>query len=461
MAPTLEVHDMQGLIARGYRDLRAACYVLLAVADPNLARSWLADTIAEVTTAVSRPEGDALNIAFTRSGLEQLGLPADSVSRFSPEFVEGMTTLHRQRILGDIDESAPERWVWGGPETPRIDLVLMLFASDYAALDGLRDRHASRFAASGLQEVRTLETNEDLDGLEHFGFRDGVSQPTIEGLRFTDRPENTLKAGEFILGYENAYGVSGEPIPAPLADAGDLGRNGTYVVFRQLEQDVLRFWRATADVAQEVYGASDRATQVRVAAKMVGRWPSGAPLVRAPHEDIPAFAGVNDFAYHDEDRHGLACPMGAHVRRANPRDSLDPQPGSEQSVAAANHHRIIRRGREYGVGLPEPVRHGEQAPSPEHQGERGLYFIALNADIARQFEFVQHMWVNNPTFIGLYDEPDPLVGPGVNTFTVQAQPVARRSERMPRFVSVRGGAYFFMPGIQALRQLAHGATARS
>ncbi len=139
---------------------------------------------------------------------------------------------------------------------------------------------------------------------------------------------------------------------------------------------------------------------------MVGRWPSGAPLVLSPERDDPALADPNDFMYAQSDAHGYACPIGAHIRRANPRDSLDPRPGSPESIAVNKRHRLLRRGRAYGPPLSvEQALSDRDAPVDE----RGLHFICLNGNIARQFEFVQHTWINNPKFDQLYDDADPIL----------------------------------------------------
>jgi Dyp-type peroxidase family len=215
----------------------------------------------------------------------------------------------------------------------------------------------------------------------------------------------------------------------------NLGRNGSYLVLRQLAQDVDGF-RRFIDQA----GQADPDAGARLAAKMVGRWPDGTPLTRSPEHP----ADDNDFGYADGDAAGLGCPLGAHIRRANPRDALDPEAGPEQSVRSVNRHRLLRRGRAYG--------------DPSGPGERGIHFMCLNANIARQFEFVQHTWLNNPKFAGLYDDTDPLVvthqGDTGRTFTVQGRPLRQRVTGLPAFVTVRGGAYFFLPGIRALRFLA-------
>jgi deferrochelatase/peroxidase EfeB len=155
------------------------------------------------------------------------------------------------------------------------------------------------------------------------------------------------------------------------------------------------------------------------------------------------------------DPFGLHCPIGSHIRRTNPRDALNDDP--QQSLELSNQHRIVRRGRSYGTPLVEDMDPAKLMGTPDDRTERGLHFICLNAAIDRQFEFVQNLWANNPKFGGLYDDPDPLIGvlDGEKaTFTVQKEPVRCAYSDMPRFVQVRGGAYFFLPGIAAIRMLA-------
>ena len=246
----------------------------------------------------------------------------------------------------------------------------------------------------------------NLRGHEPFGFRDGISQPVIEGLSKKGPAATTLKFGEFVLGYPNEYGRLTDP--ALLDEAPEVGRNGSYLVFRQLRQDVRGFWRFLDSAARRPDGTPDPEERVRLAAKLVGRWPGGAPLTLSPERDDPALAEDNDFGYHDFDRDGARCPIGAHIRRSNPRDSLDPKPGTAKSLELNRRHRLLRRGREYGQQLtPDEAL---EDPPPTEQ-ERGLHFMCLNANISRQFEFVQGTWLNSPKFAGLYDDSDPLVGP--------------------------------------------------
>jgi Dyp-type peroxidase family len=228
----------------------------------------------------------------------------------------------------------------------------------------------------------------------------------------------------------------------------DFGRNGTYLVARQLEQDVFGFRRFVRHAAPALDGRSGPEAEERLAAKLVGRWRSGAPLVRSPHRDDADLATDNAFGYAAVDPYGERCPIGAHIRRANPRDALTSEPG--RALEITNQHRIIRRGRVYGKGLPDDATEDDGV-------ERGLFFLCVNANIERQFEFVQQTWLNNRKFGQLYDDQDPVMGTPPDDggiFTVQRSPVATRVHELPNFVTVRGGAYFFLPGLRALRALA-------
>jgi Dyp-type peroxidase family len=463
----LELGDIQGLVARGYGNLRAASFLLISIEDAGGARRWLEWLVESITSGNARPKDHSLNVAFTAAGFAKLGLDASLDSGFSSEFAEGITTPHRRRLLGDVDSNAPEAWVWGGPRTPGVDVLLLLYATDAPELDALRALHVARLSAEGMREVATLDTRE-LDAFEHFGFHDGISQPIIEGLSKTGPWADTLRAGEFILGYPNEYGLyttrpfvssSMDPkglLPPHPTQRGshDLGRNGSYLVFRQLRQYVHRFWRYVDSTTKQRLGAVDPDARTRLAAKMVGRWPSGAPLVLAPETDDERLSEANDFGYHQADRYGIRCPIGSHVRRANPRDSLEPAPGSRRSIGIGKRHRILRRGRGYG---PRVDIQAALASDEDLGEERGLHFICLNTNIARQFEFVQHTWMNDPRFNGLYEDPDPLGGATPRTeprFTIQGTPLRTRLRGMPEFTSVRGGGYFFLPGIRAIRYLA-------
>jgi Dyp-type peroxidase family len=444
---TLDLPDIQGLVVRGYGRMTAARYLVAEIADPAQAGTWLEHVAGQVDSAHGRPEARAVNVAFTSSGLTRLGLEPSALETFAEEFVSGMAAPFRQAPLGDVAESAPERWSWGGPGSS-VDLLVLLFARDAGELDAAQADLLALPGAGGIRVVAPLDTS-PLEDREHFGFRDGVAQPWIEELGPAPFPDS-IKAGEFVLGYPNEYGLLTD-VPA------DVGRNGSYLVFRQLSQDVQAFWDYCEQATLRPDGSVDTDARTRLAAKMVGRWPSGAPLALAPDADDPALATANDFGYHAEDPAGLRCPVGAHVRRSNPRDSLDPDPGSRRSVEVGKRHRLLRRGRKYGPLLTRDELLSAGAPGEWRDDDRGLHFICLVGNIARQFEFVQRTWINSPRFAGLYDAPDPLMSPeppGGRTFTVPARPVRERYTGLPRFVATRGGAYFFLPGIAALRRIA-------
>jgi Dyp-type peroxidase family len=450
----LELHDMQGLVVRGYGSLPYATFLLLHVVD-GAAASSLVGRWADVVTSGALsppPPGSAMNVALTAEGVDRL-TAGRAPSGFSEQFVTGMASTYRSRLLGDVDDDAPRTWRWGGPGTEPVHVLVLLYAVTPAELSRGVASVTADAAAYGLKVVAQLDAAE-LQVNEPFGFHDGISQPLMAGLPKAGPGGDVVRAGEFVLGYRNEYGQRTERplVPAssdpgrllpPDADgsgAADVGRNGTYLVVRQLEQDVDGFWDWVGRASARPDGTVDQAARTRLAAKMVGRWPSGAPLVLTPEADDPAQASANDFRYHATDPAGLACPIGAHVRRANPRDALEPHPGSADSLAVNRKHRIIRRGRGYRTDT-----------------ERGLYFMCLNGNLARQFEFIQHSWVNDPYFNLLDDATDPVCGvrhDGGTSFTAPGLPVRTRYQGLPQFVHVRGGAYFFLPGIGALRYLA-------
>jgi Dyp-type peroxidase family len=473
----LQLEEIQGIVLFGYGRLRAASYLLLRITEPAGAKAWLATL--DVRNAKFDPAvtDRCINIALTPAGLARLGLPATLLEGFAPEFTEGMAgTEHRRRILGDCGDSSPERWRWGGPNNPEPHVLLMLFGKDDAGLAALLAEQRAAFTRSGIEEITVLDTHWLAKGTEHFGFRDGVSSTDIEGFHTRARPENSVAAGEFILGYVNAYGqYTQRPLVSPDQDPRgvllaapdapgqrDLGGNGSYMVFRQLSQEVGEFWKFMDEHTKAPNGPANPDAQVRLASKMVGRWPSGAPLVKTPDADNTALCDDNDFLYHRAgDELGLKCPIGSHIRRANPRDALDPEPGSDRSIEVGKRHRVMRRGRPYGAPVCESMEIPDILAHRDTAGERGLHFICFNTHIGRQFEFIQHTWLNNPKFDGLGEDDDPMAGdrggsrekPG-GTFTVQAEPVRTRVTGMPRFSHVRGGGYFFMPGIRAVRFLA-------
>jgi Dyp-type peroxidase family len=473
-----DVTDIQGIILRGYKPLWSARFVSLRIPDrtsAQRAKAWVGRVAGRVRYGGDELSTPSLNVAFTYSGLERLGLgkltdaAALSVTKqFAGPFELGMTTEYRRRILGDttVNGSAPEGWEWGGPTT-RVDALLLLYAVTPDELTALSAREIADAEAGGLEVVHSAESRVPPGETEEFGFHDGIANPRIKGL--TDS-EAAIEPGEFLLGYLNEYHVYAArprirpgddpsrilPLDEEETGAGDFGRNGSYLVVRQLKQDAFAFWSAIDERC-----AGNVAERELLAAKMVGRWRSGAPLVKTWNADDPRLAFDDDFTYQRDDPHGLRCPIGAHIRRTNPRDALDPDPGTQRSVDINKRHRIIRRGRPYGPPVTEPIdpqRIIDAGPGYD-DADRGIFFMCFNANITRQFEFIQESWLNNRKFAGLNADTDPLMGDRAGessttaSFTIPSEPVRRRVTGLPQFVHVRGGAYFFMPGGRALRFL--------
>ena len=513
--------DVQALAYTAFGSLTGAAYLLLRIADPPAARRWLgAIKVTSVDDLRCRPL-EATQVAVTAAGLRALDVAEPIIHRFNAEFVEGMAgNPNRSQRLGDIGSNAPDKWAWGVRD--REPHVLLMLFSTPERVAGLEREQREAAEQSGLVTITVLPTS-DMGGVEPFGFRDGVSQPTFdwEGVRTpgtkADRTfTNLIALGEILLGHYNEYGFPSEspklppdePNTSVLARDGagtaDLGRNGSYLVLRQLAQDVRGFWRWVAKEAARSGGNTQS-----LAESMVGRRMDGAPL--ADFETRLALPGVdphirarNGFVF-DADPDGLSCPIGAHIRRANPRTGDVPAgvdgpidnllvtlgltarrlrtPTSstlpweknttvwpyfrreDDAIASARFHRVLRRGREYGRKIDREVALDPATPDPK----AGLHFICLNANIARQFEFVQGAWLANSKFGSLTGEQDPLLGnrepfpvPPVtavpqrtDSFTrLGAEPRLRRASGVPQFVTVKGGAYFFLPGLSALRWIA-------
>jgi deferrochelatase/peroxidase EfeB len=490
--------DVQGLVRFGYGRMIDACYLLVNVRQAAAARQWLA--IAPVTTAVTfnPPTKTALQIAFTRQGLEALRVPPNVIAGFSAEFIAGMASdENRSRRLGDVANNSPAKWRWGNADTVP-HAVVMLFA-EAGLLDSWKDSIKSQCWSAAFQEIECLTTS-DMKGREPFGFVDGISQPEIDWHETRKVPincyerkySNLVSLGEFLLGYRNEYGKytdrplldSQDPsaLDLPFAEdqpgKKDLGRNGTYLVMRQLTQDVRGFWQFLDWVSN-----SKPEERYKLGSLMVGRaFGDGSPLVPLSREAIPGiteqYNGIqqNQFTY-DSDIDGTRCPYGAHIRRANPRSPDIPGDPKglistlirtlgfgnrnirEDLIASTRFHRILRRGREYGRKItPEEA----LQPAPPADGETGLHFFAINSNIQRQFEFIQAAWLMSTKFDGMMEESDPLLGnrapaigcPFTNTFSVlQSGGIRKRIMGLPQFINVQGGAYFFLPGISALRYL--------
>jgi Dyp-type peroxidase family len=481
MPAVLDREDMQGLIARGYKKHPYSCFLLLRLgAEPNdiaATKQWLASLQVKDATRVR--SDTYVNIAFTFGGLQRLGCPAAILSGFSDEFCGGMTARHRRRILGDDGDNAPEKWGWGNEAKP-VDALVLVYARLKVDLDAGCASLNAKFLSCGIREVKKIETHRMPDNKEHFGFHDGIASPTIEGLgiRGIATSSPPVKAGEFILGYENEYQhYTARPVVDRVFDpkhllkndiegtgGADFGRNGGYLVFRQLYQDVYGFWSFIDQAVTKLPVHSVPDPRSWLGAKMVGRWQSGSPIVLTPQYDESALAKQDQFLYRKQDPEGISCPIGAHIRRANPRDGFM-LTNAAGSIALSKRHRMLRRGRSYGPPLAESMRPEDILARGRDDIDRGLCFICLTANISRQFEFIQGGWMNDPSFNKLHDDVDPLLGergrfsndnqqPPEGTFTIPTLPVRMRVKGLRSFVEVRGGAYFFLPGKAALQYLA-------
>ncbi|HEY2466566.1 MAG TPA: hypothetical protein VGI45_01835 [Terracidiphilus sp.] len=491
-AEPVDFRDIQGLVRFGYNALTDASFLLLKISDPVAARAWLKTAPISTAEEVSRPPLTALQVAFTREGLEAIGVTEDLLEGFSAEFLSGMTGQEsRSRRLGDVGASSPLGWQWGRPgNAPHA--VVMIYAQP-GHLHGWTETIRNEHWSTAFEVIDCLSTS-NLGGKEPFGFTDGISQPTPDWKRQRnpqgDQLEygNLLALGELLLGYPNEYGKYTDRPLVPddalsssiLREAEDqpgkrdFGRNGSFLVFRQLRQDVQGFWRFV-----DTQTSSDARARQRLAESMVGRKMDGTPLLPLSADPIAGIdakaSAQNQFTY-NLDGNGDRCPFGAHIRRANPRNADLPSSSGlvdrlmhmlgfgnasyrDDVIASTRFHRMIRRGREYGPRLTPD----EASAGASDTSEHGIHFICIAANILRQFEFVQNSWVMNTKFDALTEQSDPLLGnraevagcPVTSTFVSPERTGARtRTMGMPQFVTVRGGAYFFLPSIRALRFLA-------
>ncbi|MBK7427409.1 MAG: peroxidase [Saprospiraceae bacterium] len=469
----LELNDIQAYVIHDYDKMIFSRHVLLRVNDKESAKKWIAGIACDITHAIAHPETEenhhpqtALNIAFTATGLEALGLHDDNIKAFSREFREGMDTPHRRRMLGDSGNSSPDTWSWGNATQEPVHILLMVFGINEEVCLNYFEKLQSEYLALGLSEGLKLDGQTLENNKEHFGFRDGISQPVMYGSGIQGPKNDMVQPGEFIMGYQNEYKVypqsplimheQGEInlLPADAAQTGkkDLGKNGTYLVIRQMDQDVDAFWSFMNENTKNEDGSVNALESTKLASKMLGRWPGGASVTKFPDRDPGFISNDNDCGYAKNDAEGMKCPFGSHLRRANPRDSFEDN-GAKLSVTLSNRHRIIRRARLYGEPIiGSPTNHKPSGPV-------GILFNCFNADISRQYEFVQFTWANSPKVKELYNDPDPFIGAQESSaelqqnFTIQSKPVSKTITGLQRFVTIRGGSYFFFPSITAIRYI--------
>ena len=391
------------------------------------------------------PPATALHVALTFSGLVALGLPDRLLDSFPEAYREGMAA--RAARLGDRGPSAPGLWE-PGLGTGEAHVLVTVYAVDVSRLDAARAALKEVGAEGAVTVVNEQHAEARTDGSDHFGFFDGIAQPAIAGSGVSARPGDgqpdgaggwrDVAAGEFLHGYTDEDGA------LPVAPAEPFDRNGTFMVYRKLHMDVAGFRRWIDEQGRRFPGGPEL-----LAAKIVGRWRDGTPLAVAPAAPDPEVPGdpsrINAFSYAD-DPDGFRCPAGAHIRRANPRDSIGFFHGR-----LTNRHRIIRRGRPYGPPLRAGVLEDDGV-------DRGLVFVCFNADVWRQFETIQTLWIDDGDPFGLGADKDFLVGEpdgDGGKMTIPGDP-PHFLRPQPRFVTCRGGEYLFRPSIGGLRALAAG-----
>jgi len=536
----MDLHDVQGNIVKayGHYDYWYARYVFFRIdgnSDGSGGREFVVKLLPYLTNAEPwhYEEGDTpevtTNVAFTFGGLAKLGLPQESLQSFPEEFAMGMKA--RREILDDDGPSSPEHWdkVWEQP----VDIWVSINAKNKAALEArygqIREFEKScqgvaiatgHKGASGdnldFQDGAILvDKNGKPTGNEHFGYRDGISNPYFKGSGLNKaaavgggkptRKSATsaagwepLETGEFVLGYrDEADEYPRAPIPRLLS------YNGTFMVYRKLHQNVGSFNKYIAELAKHYpEGETVEDREEILKAKLSGRWPNGAPLATFPdkadadrfmerlaakdaerkeaackyertgaaadrdrrnelnQEYYALYQKLTAFDFDSEDLRGGRCPVGSHIRRMNPRGALEfgNEKAFETPGALTNRRRLMRRGLPYGK-VEDPAR---------DDGNHGIIFMTIGASIARQFEFVQQQWANYANDFKLGNDKDPLIGnhgstadgKGTGRMTIEAPDGSDRPPffcaHLPRFVETRGGDYFFLPSITAVRMIGKG-----
>ena len=521
MNTSIDLHDIQGNVVKGYGryGYPKARYIFYRIDDEVAGRQFVQDLLPLITTGVpwseptnpqggSKPPPVTTNIAFTFEGLENIGVPQKSMQSFPDDFAMGMKK--RKDILGDNLSSAPERWdeIW---QSEPVHLWISINGKDEKVIDK-RYKEISKLITKSkggvvqlsghsgpngdYQSASAIYKNGKATPTEHFGYRDGISDPYFQGSpgnparvigggKPTREDPTTaagwepIETGEFILGHrDEAFETPAAPTP-PL-----LGFNGSFLVYRKLHQNVGSFNKYWDDLAKSYPEGKEM-----LAAKFAGRWRNGAPLASFPSEkeadefaekllaaEIKYFTEdprsqqtVEEYAAlrkqlvafnYEKDLEGARCPLGAHVRRVNPRGALEfGNAGAFKTPGALiNRRRVMRRGLPYG----------EVKDSSRDDGDHGIIFMVIGASITRQFEFVQQQWINYGNDFKLANDKDPLLGnhgadengQGTGRMMIEGDQETKKPpffcNGMPRFVETRGGDYFFVPSLTALHMLADG-----
>lgn len=438
----VDLADVQGFILRGY-SMPVGRYLGLNVCEPAAARTFLAKLagsdpgVPAITTAqpwTRKPEC-CVNLGITFSGLAALGISPTSLASFPEEYREGV--VQRAGRLGDLGASGPRSWLpW--LVDPGLHLLVSLFAQSSDALEATT-KQLQQIWSSGCIELGRLDGTWPAGKVEHFGYRDDLSQPTIENIPFVELSDPLPRApvGAFLLGYPSQHVGFRYPVPTPA----ELGTNGSFAAFRVLEQDVDAF----AEFLSQEASATGMSEEL-IAAKLCGRWRNGTPLAVSPDTDTPnppmRHEALNDFDYVG-DKRGYRCPIGSHIRRMNPR-------GTRVAGNGGHLHRIVRRGIPYGPAY-DPA-------CPRDGHSRGLLGMFIGVSLRDQFEFLMAQWANDGTYTaGLGSARDPLIGAqpdGGATFSIPRPEGPVVLHNLARFVTTRGGVYCFLPSISGVRYLA-------
>ena len=490
----IDYADVQGLVRFGYGHMTSASYALVRIRNADAAKAWLRS--APITTAVAQkpPPKTAMNIAFTASGLRALGVPESIIACFSHEFRGGMGQESRARQLGDVGKNAPSNWSWGG--YGREPHALVMFFAEPDQLDSFIQRSAAirtgvKHSRRSFHLARAIST-----AVEPFGFADGISQPQIDWEQQLERPCTQL-------GLYQRCRVG--RVPTRLSQRVRKDNRSAFARVRCCHHRFAqrgggaqrkKIWRETEPIwssgnwnrTSEASGSffmSKLAEILRTPSNWARKWSAVREQAilwcRSSQSRFPAriqrTVTQNQFTY-ESDPVGALCPFGAHVRRTNPRNNdfpeqrlsalrklmimlgFGPKGFYDDLTSSVRFHRILRRGREFGSELlPEEALQA----APPNESPRGLHFVCLNANISRQFEFLQNAWITNTKFSGITGESDPLLGnresipgcPITGNFTIPGDgTLRRRVSGLPQFVTVRGGAYFFLPSLRALRYFA-------
>jgi Dyp-type peroxidase family len=509
----LELDQIQGNILSGFNKDHQM-FLFLHFKEGQRGRDWLASVQNEIASTgevegfnrlfkhLERKRDGELgalkatwaNVAFTLAGLKKLAAEGSNLQGFPKSFTEGMRS--RAKLLGDVGASTPETWVFNR-EGQEIHAVLLVAADSQPDLHQHVMRYLSGiFLNGGITLVFLQEgaVRADQPGHEHFGFKDGVSQPGIRGFTPNNNPKDSeqgnpgqdlLWPGEFVIGYETQFGKADpkEPTelntaPGPVSTSGpDWTRNGSYLVFRRLRQDVAAFRNQLKDLERQ----HQRSIDV-IGAKLVGRYASGCPLELTKDESAdpktfpPPFDPTaedpsgrhsellddlhnNNFEY-GGDPQGQFVPRAGHIRKAYPRDETSPRKSPcdnlEVNENTTQRHRLLRRGIPFGTSFRPTLGAISHPITKEREGtDRGLLFLAYQSDIERQFEFVQACWVNDKDFPQNGDGQDPIIAQSPNG-DMKIPGVPKEPASIKHFVTTTGGEYFFQPSLRVVKKLARG-----